>query len=164
LSMLERREETALQVLDILARCTRIRTIGVDAIGAVHRFRGAATSTRDRLDRLIVEETGCTLLHTGRKLASSNVYRWSSDPDRASLRLEHLRFGVDRPVELVEMFPGSSRHARALSFASREPHMCGPDRYHALLAIRSSLVVLAWRIETPANQARIRSIYAPVPS
>jgi Family of unknown function (DUF6314) len=97
-------------------------------------------------------ESGTWRTEAGRELRFHNVYRWTrTDP---SLRLEHLRFGVDHPVYLFDLAQTGDREWRSLS-----PHLCGEDRYSAVLLVGDSLV-LRWEVVGPTKQELIEYDYS----
>ena len=87
----------------------------------------------------------------------SNVFRWSVVGE--SLRLEHLRFGVDNPVRLFDMVCHADGIWREVS-----PHECGADLYAATLAVigdiqNASRIQVAWSIIGPRKQESIEYCY-----
>lgn len=81
-----------------------------------------------------------------------NVFRWSAAGD--ALRLEHLRFGPDRPVLLFDMAPGTDGVWREI-----QAHQCVDDRYSASLSLAPDALVVAWSIVGPRKQESIRYTY-----
>src|SRR5262245_24697285 len=61
-------------------------------------------------------ESGSWQPEGGRELRFRNVYRWTLVGDL--LRLEHLRFGEDRPVYLFDLEPAGERQWRSVA-----PHL-----------------------------------------
>ncbi len=98
------------------------------------------------------DESGTWQPASGGPLNFSNLYRWSRVAD--SLRLEHLRFGADRPVFLFDMIEGDDGDWR-----ERSPHVCGEDRYAASLAVRENELHVAWSIHGPRKRESIRYFY-----
>ena len=87
-------------------------------------------------------------------LSFSNVYRWTWVRDTSTIRLEHLRFGWDQPVYLLDF--ARSGDGRVLSV---EPHVCRDDLYSAELAVADSRVRLDWSIKGPAKNEAIKYVY-----
>ena len=98
------------------------------------------------------DESGTWTPESGKALPFTNVYRWSRVGD--SLRLEHLRFGPDRPVFLFDMVENEHGDWREIS-----PHVCGDDRYTASLAVHGEEIVVAWSIHGPRKRESIRYTY-----
>lgn len=88
-----------------------------------------------------------------RDIRFSNVFRWSQVGNR--LRLEHLRFGVDRPVYLFDLAPAGDRE-----WSSVSPHLCSEDCYSAVLLVRDDGIVLRWSIDGPRKQEVIEYLYS----
>jgi len=85
----------------------------------------------------------------GQQTRFSNVYRWSLlGPE--SIRLEHLRFGADRPVFLFDLAPRSDGN-----WASIKPHVCREDCYSAELRLLDWGLGLSWAVTGPRKQERI---------
>lgn len=95
--------------------------------------------------------------HWDRRLNSvefNNVYRWSS-LHRQALGLEHLRYGDNQPVQLVELVKNSSR-----LWVCRCPHKCGQDRYRLSLEIKDDELTMVWQITGPNKNQVSRVCYA----
>jgi hypothetical protein len=89
----------------------------------------------------------------GRHIPFTNVYRWTLTGD--TLRLEHLRFGVDHPVylfDLVQIGDGQWR--------SESPHLCREDCYAAVLQVRDDGIALRWSIDGPRKRESIEYVYS----
>ena len=85
----------------------------------------------------------------------SSAYAWHRRPDGA-LSISHTRFGVDRPVALVDLIeaaPGMWRSAR--------PHLCGEDEYAAELVIAGPVVAVTWTVTGPSTDYVLIAHYSP---
>ena len=87
-----------------------------------------------------------------RDIRFRNVYRWTPVGDL--LRLEHLRFGADRPVFLFDL-----AHAGEGEWRSASPHLCRDDCYAAVLLVRDEGIVLRWSIDGPRKKESIEYTY-----
>lgn len=102
----------------------------------------------------VFTETGTWHPEAGRETRFRNVFRWSLlGPD--SIRLEHLRFGPDRPVLLFDMLRGPGD-----VWTSASPHLCRDDSYSAELRPQASGVLLHWAITGPRKSERIEYSYS----
>ncbi len=81
-----------------------------------------------------------------------NAFRWSAV--EKALRLEHLRFGVEKPVLLFDMGPTTDGAWREIS-----PHQCREDSYTASLSIEGEMIEIAWTVMGPQKQESISYIY-----
>lgn len=99
---------------------------------------------------LIYSETGQWTPTGGKPLRFSNVYRWTFHPDTSAIRLEHLRFGADRPVYLFDLRADSEQ-----SFISAEPHLCGEDCYAAQVRLEQQAIQMLWSIQGPEKEETI---------
>ena len=103
---------------------------------------------------LVFHEQGVWSPPGGPELTFRNVFRWTWDRDRSSLRLEHLRFGPQSPVTLFDLVPRSPR-----VLTSAEPHVCHLDRYSAVLELDATAIHLNWTIAGPRKDERIAYCY-----
>ncbi len=85
-------------------------------------------------------------------LPFTNVYRWTLRGE--TIRLEHLRFGVDRPVYLFDLTPGTGN-----VWSSLAPHSCGEDEYTAEVRLTGDILLFDWAITGPRKQERIEYVY-----
>lgn len=102
---------------------------------------------------LIFTESGSWRPTGGRDINFSNVYRWTM-LDAERVRLEHLRFGPQRPVLLFEMIPDP-----AGAWIAATPHECGEDCYTAELRLREAGLSLHWVIAGPNKSESIKYEY-----
>lgn len=89
----------------------------------------------------------------GRSWPVTNAYRLEPDGDR--VRVGHLRFGADRPVELVTLRPEAPGRWRSV-----EPHVCGPDRYACRVRRWRGALAVRWRITGPGKDQTVTTIYS----
>lgn len=101
---------------------------------------------------LIYEESGHWQNAAGREIRFNNVFRWSQCEDH--LRLEHLRFGPNRPVFLFEMAPDGDGAWHDLA-----PHLCRQDHYTATLLIEDERLFLNWSVHGPRHNESIAYVY-----
>ena len=85
-------------------------------------------------------------------LEFSNTYRWTRTHDK-EFQLEHLRYGIDQPVKLVDIRSLDEDHWRSTS-----PHYCGQDKYFLDLNIKIDQLILDWKIKGP-NKDQHSTIY-----
>ena len=76
-------------------------------------------------------------------LEFTNVYRWSGLYD-SRLGLEHLRYGDQNPVKLVELVKTSKNF-----WISACPHLCGQDSYQLTMSINANELTMVWHIDGP---------------
>ena len=104
--------------------------------------------------RVLYTESGQWITARGMKLNFTNVYRWTRLPECQRIRLEHLRFGKERPVHLFEI-----ESAGKDEFKSVEPHVCSEDLYSATLRVDASRLLLNWRVIGPNTDNTIEYVY-----
>lgn len=99
-------------------------------------------------------ESGSWFPAVGRVLRFRNVFRWSRAEAAGGLRLEHLRFGPDRPVHLFDLVPGQGG-----LWLSSTPHVCREDCYSAHLAVREGRIEMGWAVRGPSKDESITYFY-----
>lgn len=89
------------------------------------------------------------------ELEFTNRYRWTLSANSQSIELEHLRYGSDNPVFLVELVKDS-----ADTWMSANPHICGNDSYSVDINCSGSTISMLWKIRGPEKDEQIRTIYS----
>jgi len=84
----------------------------------------------------------------------SNAYRWTLDFKLGVISLEHLRKGVDRPVQLLHLAPSSAK-----SLTSMDGHFCAEDTYFGKIHAEKEGLRLKWRIIGANKNQEIICIY-----
>ena len=79
----------------------------------------------------------------------TNVYRWSI-LENGQLGLEHLRFGDQNPVRLVELIKTTGDYNSGI-WRSVSPHKCGKDSYDLEFVINVDDLTLIWHIHGPGK-------------
>jgi len=102
---------------------------------------------------IITEELGKWVNNYGQRVVSKNIFKWSALND-SILKLEHLRFGEEKPLFLVNFY-----NEKNYLWKSLEPHICGQDIYNAELDIFPTNIKLEWKINTPKHTYTIVSKY-----
>ena len=127
------------------------RSSASSSTGWVGEAAGKVAVRRESVDCILFAESGSWRTPEGRSFDFTNTYRWCRDGD--SIRLEHLRFGADRPVYLFELIPdGVDR------MTSRDPHVCSEDLYTANLQLADDILI-AWTVVGPKLNERIEYCY-----
>jgi Family of unknown function (DUF6314) len=103
---------------------------------------------------VIFNESGTSRLTSGRELRFTNAYRWSL-VSRSVVRLEHLRFGPNRPVYLFDLAPQDES-----TWASVTPHHCRSDLYSLQFELGRDAVSLLWMIVGPGKREKIQCVYS----
>lgn len=102
---------------------------------------------------LTFSESGQWLPEIGQQTRFTNVFRWTIISAEC-IRLEHLRFGPNRPVLLFEMVPSSSGVCCSVT-----PHVCQEDCYSAELRQQEWGLTLDWTISGATKSERIEYRY-----
>jgi hypothetical protein len=75
-----------------------------------------------------------------------NALRWRIDFSSSLLSLEHLRFGLDKPVFLFHLKPVS-----ASTFEAVESHVCKNDCYFGRIEMKEHSLNFTWQILGPSK-------------
>ena len=89
------------------------------------------------------------------EMAFTNHYRWTRAGNSRTIELEHLRYGSDNPVYLVELFPNSDN-----SWICRKPHLCGKDRYSVEIHCQGPTISMRWIVRGPDKDQHIHTVYS----
>lgn len=133
---------------------TRLHTesFNIDG-GKIHSLSGSVQVEITRGNEIIFNENLRWENENSLLLNSRNVYRWAF-PDSGNIRLDHLRFGKDKPVFLVE-FSKSGEN----SWKSIEPHDCNNDLYSAELNFGNNNIILHWTVNGPTENYTLKTVY-----
>ena len=96
------------------------------------------------LQTLVFSESGSWNYPTN--LNFYNTLRWKIDFSSSLLSLEHLRFGLDKPVFLFHLKPIS-----ASVFQSVDSHVCKNDCYSGHLEMKEHSLNFTWQILGPSK-------------
>ncbi len=113
---------------------------------------GTVVVARPEPASMTFTESGFWRPEGGRDIRFHNVFRWSATG--ATIRLEHLRFGVEHPVYLFELAQAGEREWRSVS-----PHQCQEDCYAAILIVDNDRIILRWSIDGPWKQETVEYAY-----
>jgi hypothetical protein len=101
---------------------------------------------------LVFTESGTWRQDGGKEIRFTNVFRWTLVDDR--VRLEHLRYGADKPVFLFKMAMGPDGTWREIN-----PHPCKDDCYRATLQLKDDQIFVSWRVHGPKRNEVIDYVY-----
>jgi hypothetical protein len=102
---------------------------------------------------LVFKESGTWQPIRGRETRFTNVFRWTILGAKA-IRLEHLRFGPENPVHLLDLSPHLDR-----TWVANGPHVCSEDCYSADLQLHENGLNVQWSITGPKKNELIRYAY-----
>lgn len=94
-------------------------------------------------------------VHTGNEIAFTNIFRWRLEAENHTICLEHLRFGIEKPVFLFQLIP-IEEHL----FKSLKPHECKEDVYYGSVLYDEHYVHLNWRIIGPRKNEMLTTVYS----
>ena len=143
-------------VADLLRRLRAVRTVRFTSEGgAAAGWAGVGEGSVEVADApgggILFRERGTWRPAGGGAFGFSNAYRWT--PIGEAMRLEHLRFGPDRPVLLFDLIPAGGAWREA------SPHVCGEDHYAATLSIVGVQLIMEWTITGPRKREAICYTY-----
>lgn len=93
---------------------------------------------------LVFHEKGFWLVNEFPDTGFNNVFRWTYDPHRILIALEHLRYGIKHPVFLFHLTPTASGRLESI-----DPHLCSEDTYMGNIAWKQGRIDFQWRIIGP---------------
>lgn len=100
--------------------------------------------TMERPNVLVFHEKGFWVIDDFPDTRFSNVFRWTLDPHRILISLEHLRYGASRPVFLFHLAPTSPHRLESI-----DPHLCAEDTYMGNISWKQDRIDFHWRIIGP---------------
>ena len=104
-------------------------------------------------ETLVFSEEGHWQNERGARFPFRNIYRWTLHASQR-IALEHLRFGPETPVFLLDLVPADQRQLRAIT-----PHLCGDDRYDATLYLANNALLFEWTVKGPAKDEHLLYTY-----
>lgn len=108
--------------------------------------RGTVTVEAPSSDVFVFSEEGTWKPIRGRPSRFTNVFRWTLITADL-IRLEHLRFGVERPVHLADLSPDMNE-----TWRSALPHICGQDCYSISMRPHPTGVDVWWTVSGPEKK------------
>jgi hypothetical protein len=123
-------------------------------LGANLKGKGDVQVTLEDPFNLVFREKGKWKNTLGQEFDFNNSYRWRWNPDAKVISLEHLRFGLERPVFLLDLIPTSENILESL-----HPHLCQEDTYIGRIVCDPDFIQLSWRVLGPKKNDEIVSIY-----
>lgn len=115
---------------------------------------GEGTVRIEKIDErtLLMHEEGTRKTKGFPNIHFTNLSKWTLRDH--SIALEHLRFGANQPVFLVEFTLETP-----LKLVSKSPHVCGQDVYKATLVWKTPSLILHWSIQGPYKNEQIQYTY-----
>lgn len=74
----------------------------------------------------------------------SNAFRWTLDVSKILISVEHLRYGSERPVHLLQLTPSFQGCLESI-----DPHLCIEDHYMGNIAWSAKEICFHWRVIGP---------------
>ncbi len=142
---------------DVWSTLRSVRTLKYNArseaaTGWTGEGNGSVDVSEPAAGTIVFTEAGTWHPLAMKPLRFTNIFRWSVSG--TAIRLEHLRFGAERPVFLFDMVPGENGHWRELT-----PHVCSEDLYAASLAVADSRLSVSWSVIGPRRREFISYTY-----
>lgn len=110
------------------------------------------------------EDDAVTLFERGKwygvsgdtEMAYTNALRFRL-AENGNVILEHLRYGKERPVALLELHRVGPGHYKSIA-----PHVCKEDIYTGDVLFDEHYVHLSWQITGPKKNTQLRAVYTQV--
>lgn len=117
--------------------------------------RGEVVVTKDEAERLIFHEKGTWQNPQGEEVSFHNVFRWTLNRFQGVISLEHLRYGIERPVFLFQLAPAGQH-----SLLSVDSHLCEGDTYFGQIHFNRYHLRFNWRVIGPKKNEEIDYHYS----
>ena len=141
-------------IFEIFSRISKLHTESFDAENQlIHNLSGKVEVEIVTGMEIIFKEYLRWENENNLLLNSKNVYRWSF-LNTGNIKLDHLRFGKNNPVFLVELFKATEN-----TWKSRGPHDCNSDLYFAELVLQNENPVLSWEVKGPSENYSLKTVY-----
>lgn len=134
-------------------RLLRFESVSRTGTGWSGRGSGQVEVSSPEEGVLVFREAGSWTQDGGRELRFFNVYRWSLNEN--SIALEHLRFGLNKPVWLFQLAPDENGLWR-----EDEPHPCRDDCYSATMRVVGDELLLEWQVSGAERDETISYVYS----
>ena len=142
---------------EIIEKMTGIKNLFTESYNSegmlTHRLTGKVKTESDNR-RIIFYEDVQWRNESSLLINSKNIYHWTFLTS-GNIRLEHLRFGKDKPVFLVEFL-----FTKENAWKSIEPHNCNNDLYSAKLSMNDENILLYWSVKGPTENYSLKNIYS----
>jgi len=116
--------------------------------------KGHVMVSHDSSNKICFREKGIWTNYDGKNINFSNCYRWSQFKNNQTIGLEHLRYGKNNPVQLVEL-----TQEKAFIWKSIKPHICNDDRYSLIVKENRCHLEMIWNIAGPKKDEIIVTTY-----
>ena len=103
---------------------------------------------------VIFHERGSWQVAPAKNINFTNTFRWTLDPNKDLISLEHLRFGPDRPIFLFHLTPTANN-----LLVSVDAHRCQEDTYAATVHWDHHSIRLNWRVIGPKKNEELEYCY-----
>jgi len=103
---------------------------------------------------LVFTEKGQWAYPRAQEVGFSNTLRWTFDRSSQMIALEHLRYGLNRPVFLFHLAPVGPN-----SLQSIDSHFCADDCYFGRIEIHDQRIRFLWRILGPHKNEVLHYTY-----
>ncbi|MES2345395.1 MAG: DUF6314 family protein [Chlamydiota bacterium] len=134
-------------------RLEKVRLVSIQTQSAGQAF-GNVLIKKGREDELLFMEKG-QWVHTGAQdIDFSKTLRWTIDYSTGMIALEHLHYGVERPVFLFHLAPTGPK-----SLQSVDSHLCLNDCYFGRIEFNERDIRFLWRILGPKKNEVLYHIY-----
>lgn len=130
------------------------KTKSKDPSGWNGKGKGDVQVSREGNTVLIFQEKGFWKNPQGNETNFNNIYRWTLDREKEMISLEHLRFGLNRPVFLFNLAPSGIQGLKSI-----DAHLCDGDTYFGQLYFNFHCLRFHWRIIGPQKNEEIEYYY-----
>ena len=147
-------KRTALCLDDFWQRLGKVRQVSIRTQSSWQAF-GEVSVCEEKKDIFLVTEKGRWMHRPLQELDFSNILRWSLDRAAGMIALEHLRYGLNRPVFLFHLAPTGPKTLQSI-----DSHLCLQDCYFGRIEFTERHIRFLWRILGPRKNEILHHTYS----
>jgi hypothetical protein len=134
-------------------RLSRVNRVSMQTQSGERGF-GEVSVAQEKEHSLLFTEHGSWVHPSSSQIQFNNCLRWTIDWTAGLIALEHLRYGLDRPVFLFHLAPVGPH-----SLQSMDSHLCAEDCYFGRLEFTEHHIRFLWRTLGPRKNEIFQYIY-----
>jgi len=135
-------------------RLAKVQRVSIQSQTVGQAFGDVQVSEKNK-DSIIFMESGHWADQNPQIINFSNTIRWSIDHEAGMIALEHLRYGMDRPVFLFHLTPTGPNTLQSI-----DSHLCSDDCYFGRIEFTKQHIRFLWRALGPSKNEILHHTYS----
>lgn len=135
-------------------RLGKVHSVSIQAQSGGQAF-GEVSVREEKREVLLFTVKGHWVNVPSREMEFTNMLRWTLDLSSGLIALEHLRYGMNRPVFLFHLAPTGFK-----TLQSVDSHLCGDDCYFGRIEFTDPHIRFLWRILGPKKNEILQHTYS----